>query len=199
MKKVYGRAIAGALIAAAFLAGSVSAADKSVHAKDIVLARLGTTPVPGTQAPQQAYGMSVSVLVAGPDGLLRPRHTDTPFQTGEKFRLRVLPTLDGTVVIANTNPHGITTEILRLPVRAGLETLIPSEPDNFLQLIGAGGEDVLHLQLYPANLSIQPINDSLRMVSKDIRLVSESTSNASYVAAPSTQPLYTRVVVRHQR
>lgn len=198
MQQRHQRALACALVATTCLIGNISAAEPA-KAKDIVLTRLAGTPVPGAQSQQQTYGMAVSVLVAGPDGLLRPRPTDTPFQTGEKFRLRILPTVDGTAVVANTNPQGITTEVLRIPVRAGLETLIPSESDSYLQLVGNGGEDLLHVQVYPTNLNVQPINDYLRMASKDIRLVSESTNNASYVAAPSTQPLYTRVVVRHQR
>lgn len=165
-------------------------------AKDIILTRL-SNPVPTTTPTQSStYGMSVSVLVVGQDGLLMPRATDTVFKTGDRFRLRILPTLDGTIVISNTDPQNQTRELVRVPVRAGLETLIPAEPDNLFQLVGQSGDDILHLQLYPNSLP-QPAVGGL--ASKDIRLVTQSTGSASYVVGQANQPVYTRVVVRHQR
>ena len=199
-------ATSGGVLAAIF-AGMVNAADEPVLAKDIVLSRLNapisTTTGTTANVQLQSYGMSVSVLVIGSDGLLRPRAADTQFQTGEKFRLRVLPTQDGTVVISNTNPQGVTHELLRMSVRSGQETLIPAEADNLFQLAGASGEDALHVQLYPVGLNIPPFSDTAKLIGKDIRLVTQagqttqSSNSASYVVGQPSQPLYTRVVVRH--
>lgn len=177
----------------AFACAIPATAADSPRAKDIVLTSLAKPPAPAT--PASNYGMSVSVLISGHDGLLTPRSTEGVFRTGDKFRLRVLPTRDGTIVISNTDPKNQTRELLRLPVRGGLETLVPAEPDNLFQLVGEAGDDVLHLQLFPSNLP-QPAQGAL--LSKDIRLVTQSTGSASYVVGETTQPIYTRIVVRHQ-
>jgi len=178
---------------ASLLAATPGFAADQAMAKDIILTSLAKPPAAAGASP--SYGMSVSVLVSGPDGLLTPRATDGIFKTGDRFRLRVLPTRDGTLLISNTDPQNQTKELLRVPVRGGLETLIPTEPDNLFQLVGQGGDDILHLQLYPSNLP-QPAPGTL--ASKDIRLVTQSTGSASYVVGESAQPVYARVVVRHQ-
>lgn len=197
MQAARGLALASALALAA------AAQAQSLQAKDIVLTRLGgVAPATAAAAPARAavaasQGMAVSVLVLGEDGLLYPRAATAPFKTGERFRLRVLPTVDGTLVLANTSAQGSTVELLRMTVRAEQETLIPSEPDQLLQLAGPGGEEVLHLRLFPAG---QPVQGAAapQLAAKDIRLVTQSTASASYVAGPSDQSLYTRVVVGHQ-
>jgi len=191
------RRLAMALLALGWLGGGapVHAGGGQPQAKDIVLSGLSGRPAAGEPSSRQA-GMSVSVLVASAGGELIPRATDAPFRTGERFRLRVLPTVNGTLVIANTNPAGLTREVLRLPVRAGLEALVPAGEDSEFQLVGQAGEDVLHLSLYAEGSRLPPENDA-GAGAKDIRLVTQSTSDASYVVGEAGQPLYTRVVVRH--
>jgi|JRYI01.1.fsa_nt_gb hypothetical protein len=191
------RRLAGALLALGWLGGGalVQAGAGEPQAKDIVLSSLSGRAATAEPSSRQA-GMSVSVLVASAGGELIPRATDAPFRTGERFRLRVLPTVDGTLVIANTNPAGLTREVLRLPVRAGLEALVPAGAGSEFQLVGQAGEDVLHLSLYAEGSRLPPEGEA-GAGAKDIRLVTQSTSDASYVVGDVDEPLYTRMVVRH--
>lgn len=75
------------------------------------------------------------------------------FRTGERFKLRVLPTFDGLLVIDNINPRKERRQIYPgqaanvVQIKAGLEIMIPLGQDEYFEFTGAGGEEQLVITL----------------------------------------------------
>lgn len=75
------------------------------------------------------------------------------FKTGERIKLKVLPTFDGLLVIDNINPGNERTQIYpaqaktALAVKAGVEILVPAAADEFFEFAGATGEEQLVVTL----------------------------------------------------
>lgn len=71
------------------------------------------------------------------------------FSTGERFKLKVLPTFDGLLVIENVNPRGERKQIFPpdpatvVSVKRGLEVFVPMREDAFFELTGATGNEQL--------------------------------------------------------
>lgn len=71
------------------------------------------------------------------------------FRTGERFRLRVLPTFDGLLVIDNINPRGQRRQIYPaqaenvVKIKAGMEIMIPLGKDDYFEFTGAAGDEQL--------------------------------------------------------
>lgn len=217
MKQHVWAGIAGVVLST--LAGAALAGETAKpRAKDVVLATMmppqpfgaqqvpanGMAPMQG-QMPQQAQaprydGMVVSVLEERADGVLLPRSTQMPFQTGQRFRIKVLAPRDGELQVYNTNPLGVTTPtpVWKGQVRAGLETI--SEP---FMLTGNRGEDQLHVVLAPQNPAQQQNPAWFQSMfsgktTKDIRLVTENTQQATYVYNQAGQGSSVTIRIRHQ-
>lgn len=71
------------------------------------------------------------------------------FNTGERFKLRVLPTFDGILVIDNINPRNERKQIYPpqadnvVQIKAGVEILIPLDTDQYFEFTGATGNEQL--------------------------------------------------------
>ncbi len=183
---------------------SAWSADSST--KDIVLSRVAP-PVAGataTLATPADDAMVVSVLVESPNGTLTPRAVNASFRTGERFRVKMLSSRDGSVALYNTKPSGelVTEPLWRGQVQRGLEIMTPR-----LALEGQRGTDQLHVVLEP--LAEAPAADSgpgliawlgnvLGGKSKDIRLDVQNTRSDTYLLGAPGKGLVTTVRISHR-
>lgn len=75
------------------------------------------------------------------------------FRTGERFKLRVLPTFDGLLVIDNINPNNQRRQIYParadnvVKVKGGVEIMIPLGQDEYFEFAGATGDEQLVITL----------------------------------------------------
>jgi len=75
------------------------------------------------------------------------------FRTGERFKLRILPTFDGVLVINNVNPQGVDRQIYPpqadkvVAVKSGVEILVPLGRDQYFEFTGGGGDEKLVITL----------------------------------------------------
>lgn len=71
------------------------------------------------------------------------------FRTGERFKLRVLPTFDGILVIDNINPKNQRQQIYPpqardvVAIKAGVEIVIPLDKDQYFEVTGDAGDEQL--------------------------------------------------------
>ncbi|MGE5467095.1 MAG: DUF4384 domain-containing protein [Ignavibacteria bacterium] len=71
------------------------------------------------------------------------------FATGERFKLRVLPTFDGILVIDNINPRNERRQIYPpqsdnvVAIKAGVEIVIPLDRDQYFEFTGDAGDEQL--------------------------------------------------------
>ena len=78
---------------------------------------------------------------------LRP--VNAGFRSGERFKLKVLPTFDGVMVVENITPAGQRRQIFPpdestvVTVSRGLEVLVPMDPDYYFQFAGPTGDEQL--------------------------------------------------------
>jgi hypothetical protein len=202
-------ALAGLCLAAGSTLAQPGGAERK--ARDIVLDALtpaagAFTPVAGSATPPEA--MLVSVLVESPDGTLTPRSTEQRFQTGERFRVRVLAARPGRVTLYNTNPLGQfnPTPVWSGSVSPGLEML-----SDRLALTGNSGVDQLHVVQEPDSpaqgviawiqnwLRDSRIVGAARTQPRDIVLDVDNTPQATYLVNPTGQGLATTIYVVHSR
>lgn len=191
------------LLPAAALAAATAAVAAS-DTKDIVLDRVLSPVVTVTPAaPASTDAMVVSVLLESADGSLTPKSTETLFQTGDRFRVKLITSRDAKISLYNTNPKGETNPV---PVwqgeaRVGLETITPR-----LALTGNSGVDQLHVVMQPlvpdagvlawVSNWVRSFKDG---TSKDIRLDVQSTPTATYLLNAGGQGLVSTVKIVHTR
>jgi hypothetical protein len=71
------------------------------------------------------------------------------FRTGDRVKLKVLPTFEGLMVIENINPKGERKQIYPpngsdvVKLKAGLEVLLPLARNDYFEFAGATGDDQL--------------------------------------------------------
>lgn len=97
-------------------------------------------------------GVHAALIAFDRDGnALGFRPVTSGFRTGERFKLRVLPTFDGLLVIDNINPKGERRQIYPprggdvAKIKTGVEILIPLAKDQYFEFVGATGEEQLVL------------------------------------------------------
>lgn len=94
-------------------------------------------------------GMHVSIAVLDTAGKrLEVRPFNRGFQTGERFKLRVVSSFAGTLTIENINPKWQRKQVYPasgevLAVAAGDEVLLPVAEDAYFQFAGEQGEEQL--------------------------------------------------------
>lgn len=145
------------LVANSALAAIVSLASHKTG-KDIVLAgvapnaREGVPEVPLRVDGQGENYQGVNVALVSVDANGRPlgfRSLGSGFDTGERFKLRVLSTFDALVVLGNINPLGLNRQIypdkggLAVSIPAGKEVLLPLGEKEYFMFSGASGEEKL--------------------------------------------------------
>jgi hypothetical protein len=78
------------------------------------------------------------------------------FVSGERFKLKVLPTFDGLLVVDNITPSGQRRQIFPadagsvVAVKSGLEIFIPLQDDAYFEFTGPAGDEQLLLTLRDA-------------------------------------------------
>lgn len=71
------------------------------------------------------------------------------FRTGDRIKLKVLPTFEGVLVVENITPAGKRQQIYPprgsdvVKIKPGLEVLLPLAKDDYFEFAGATGEDQL--------------------------------------------------------
>jgi len=195
-------AFAASTPAPALATGSAAAAPTT---KDIVLLRISTPAAApaAAQAVQPGDAMAVSVLLESADGTLAPRGTDSVFRTGDRFRVKLLASRSGKVLLFNTTPNGVLQPepVWQGEVKQGQELVTPR-----LRLEGRSGVDLLHVVLEPepaATGAFRWLNDWLAAqksgsASKDIRLDVQNTESATYLLNPQGRGLVTTVSIAHR-
>jgi hypothetical protein len=113
---------------------------------------VGTPTVPLRVDDGRENYQAVHVAIVGFDAAgnvtgLKP--VSAGFRTGERFRLKVLPTFDGILVIENINPAGQRKQIFPpdpgtvVAVKRGLEILVPMTQDYYFAFTGPAGDEQL--------------------------------------------------------
>lgn len=136
-----------------------TAADTDISAKTAGAAENAvqgepTTPVRITDGMVNYQGVNVALI--GFDGDGKPlgfRPLTAGFKSGERIKLRVLPTFDGLLVIDNINPKGQRTQVYParasevVKVKAGVEILVPLDKDQYFEFAGEAGDEQLVITL----------------------------------------------------
>ncbi len=194
----------------AMAAATYAAPDTEAQVKDIVLNRINTAQqassaaTPAVQpvnavASLHANGdaMVVSVLQEVANGGLKPHPTNTRFNTGDKFRVKMLASRDGKVALYNTKPTGelVKAPLWRGDVTRGLEIISPS-----MRLEGTKGTDQLHIVLEPAKEPgvVGWLSNWLGSSSKDIRLDVQNTPSDTYLLGVANKGLVTTLRITHR-
>lgn len=99
-------------------------------------------------------GVHVAVVAFDKSGTpLRIQPVTQGFHTGDRFKLKVLPTFDGLLVIENINPKGVLSQIYPatsvdvVSVKAGVEIFVPLGKDEAFEFAGQTGEEQLRITL----------------------------------------------------
>jgi hypothetical protein len=127
---------------------------KSVGAEENTVADLPTKPIEQQNGQPNYQGAHVALLGFDRAGQLTGlRPVTAGFQTGDRLKLKVLPTFDALVVIENINPQGVRRQIYppnpqeAVSLKAGTEVLLPLREDQFFEFAGVTGDEQLVITL----------------------------------------------------
>jgi hypothetical protein len=143
------------------------------------------------------------VLIESPDGSLASKSTNSLFNTGDRFRIKLLASRNAKVSLYNTNPLGQFNPkpVWQGEMKVGQETITPR-----LRLDGNSGVDYLHVVLEPEQAPqgvIAWIGSWLTKegseAPKDIRLDSENSPTTSYLVNQTGQGLVSTIRIVHRR
>jgi len=132
------------------LASTAPFGAKSAGAPENAVAGEPNAPIRVENGRENYQGVHVALVGfdrAGKVTGLRP--VSAGFSTGERFKLKVLPTFDGLLVIENVNPRGERKQIFPpdpatvVAVKRGLEVFVPMREDAFFEFTGATGDEQL--------------------------------------------------------
>ncbi|MDD5248760.1 MAG: DUF4384 domain-containing protein [Rhodocyclaceae bacterium] len=125
-------------------------AAKSAGAPENAAAGEPTAPLRVDNGHENYQAVHVALLNFDRNGNARGFHpVSAGFATGERFKLRVLPTFDGVLVIDNINPRRERRQIYPaqaenvVQIKAGIEILIPLDKDQYFEFTGDGGDEQL--------------------------------------------------------
>jgi hypothetical protein len=128
--------------------GGISA--KSAGAPENTVAGEPTTPLKVENGHENFQAVHVALMNFDRNGTaLGFQAVTAGFKTGERFRLRVLPTFDGLLVIDNINPRNERKQIYPsqaenvVKIKAGMEIMIPLGQDEYFEFTGASGDEQL--------------------------------------------------------
>jgi hypothetical protein len=141
-----------------------------IASKDAAPNTMGAPSTPlavGRDGSPNFQGVNVAVVGIGADGNIDSfRAIKEGFRTGQRFKLHVLATFGGPLVIENINPRGERKQIYPpekdsvIMLQPGSETLLPLGSDEYFQFANATGDEQLVLTL------------------RDVRAVGAATSKA---------------------
>jgi hypothetical protein len=132
--------------------GSISA--KSAGAPENTVAGEPTTPLKVENGRENYQAVHVALMNFDHAGnALGFAPVTAGFKTGERFKLRVLPTFDGLLVIDNINPKNQRKQIYPaqaenvVNIKGGVEIMIPLGQDEYFEFAGATGDEQLVITL----------------------------------------------------
>ena len=139
------------------LSSLVSLAFKSAGAQENTV--LGEPSKPLTVENGRENYQAVHIAIVGFDRVgtvtgIQP--VTAGFQTGDRIKLKVLPTFDGLLVIENINPQGKRVQIFPpsasdvVSVKAGAEILVPMAKDDYFEFAGVTGDEQLVITIRDA-------------------------------------------------
>lgn len=127
---------------------------KSAGAAENTVAGLPTTALKVENGRENYQGLHVALMSFDRAGkALGFQPVTAGFRTGERFKLRVLPTFDGLLVIDNINPRNQRRQIYPaqpnnvVSIKAGIEIMIPLGQDEYFEFTGGGGDEQLVVTL----------------------------------------------------
>lgn len=123
---------------------------KSAGALENVSTKEATMPLKLENGQPNYQGVHVALIGFDPQGNptgLRP--VSDGFKSGDRIKLKVLPTFDGMLVIENINPKGERKQIYPpqnsdvVALKGGIEVLVPLGRDQYFEFAGATGDEQL--------------------------------------------------------
>lgn len=135
------------------LAGGSIFGFKGVGADENTVLGLQTKALQGESGKENYQGVHVSVVgfdrAGNPTGL---QPVAAGFRSGDRIKLKVLPTFDGLLVIDNINPQGKRQQIYpgsnqAIAVKAGVEIFVPLGRDEYFEFAGVQGDEQLLITL----------------------------------------------------
>lgn len=127
---------------------------KSVGAPENTVPDLPTKPIQLENGRPNYQGAHVAIVGFDKAGAVTGLQPVTAgFRTGDRIKLKVLPTFDALVVIENINPQGVRRQIYpptaseAVSVKAGVEVLVPLGADQFFEFAGVTGDEQLVITL----------------------------------------------------
>jgi hypothetical protein len=136
------------------LAGSTLFENKSIGAQENAVLNAPTKPVELENGKPNYQGVHVAVVGFDKAGTaIRVIPIAEGFRTGDRIKLKVLPTFDGLLVIENINPQANRAQIYPagnsqvVSVKAGVEIFVPLAKDEFFEFAGGTGEEQLVITL----------------------------------------------------
>lgn len=127
---------------------------KSAGAPENTVAGEPVTPLKVENGRENYQAVHVALMSFDRDGkALGFQPVTAGFRTGQRFRLRVLPTFDGLLVIDNVNPRNERRQIYPaqaaqvVSIKAGMEIMIPLGADEYFEFAGTTGDEQLVITL----------------------------------------------------
>lgn len=175
---------------------------KSVGAEENTVADLPTKPIQVENGQPNYQGAHVAVVAfdkAGAVTGLRP--VTAGFRSGDRIKIKLLPTFDALMVIENINPQGVRKQIYppspseAVALKAGVEVLAPLGADQFFEFAGVTGDEQLVITLRDPRAA--GAAESKAEVSRK-----DEDSGSSFVqeTVPGTYPVIAQSLkLRHER
>lgn len=136
------------------LAGGSMFGFKGVGAEENTVLGLQTKALQGEGGKENYQGVHVAVVgfdASGKPTGLQP--VAAGFKSGDRIKLKILPTFDGLLVIDNINPQGKRQQIYpasntqAIAVQSGVEIFVPLGRDEYFQFAGVQGDEQLVITL----------------------------------------------------
>jgi Domain of unknown function (DUF4384) len=123
---------------------------KSVGAPENTVADLPTKTIQLDGGQPNYQGAHVAIVGFDKAGaVIGLQPVTAGFRTGERIKLKVLPTFDALLVIENINPQGVRRQIYpsganeAIAIKAGVEILVPLRADQYFEFAGVTGDEQL--------------------------------------------------------
>jgi hypothetical protein len=142
------RSKSASIVPLASVGGGLTA--KSAGAPENTVAGEPTTPLKVENGRENFQAVHVALMSFDRAGnALGFAPVTAGFRTGQRFKLRVLPTFDGLLVIDNINPKNQRKQIYPaqadnvVKIAAGVEIMIPLGKDEYFEFTGTTGDEQL--------------------------------------------------------
>jgi hypothetical protein len=140
----------GANAAIISLADAAPFGAKSAGAPENTVAGEPTKPITVENGRENYQGVHVAIIgFDGAGAVTGVQPVTAGFRSGDRIKLKVLPTFDGLLVIENITPNGQRRQIYPpigsqvVSLKAASEVMVPLRRDDYFQFAGATGDDQL--------------------------------------------------------